>query len=159
MNERSKDRFSPPAVGGVTLLSVFAILCLTIFALLSLSTIQANGRLADASAQAMIDYYNADTKAEEILARLRGSELPGNAEALPDNDTLNGIHVNGNIYSYLCKISDTQNLEVSVQLNGADYTILSWKTVPAGEWKADNNLYVWDGETETNSNVHTKGKN
>ena len=38
-----KERFSPPAVGGVSLLVVFAVLCLTIFALLGLATVQASG--------------------------------------------------------------------------------------------------------------------
>lgn len=41
MNER--QRFSPPAVGGSSLLVIFAVLCLTVFAMLSLSTVQANG--------------------------------------------------------------------------------------------------------------------
>lgn len=35
---RNEQRFSPPAVGGISLLTVFAVLCLTIFALLSLTT-------------------------------------------------------------------------------------------------------------------------
>ena len=48
--------FSPPAVGGVSLLVVFAVLCLTVFALLSLTTVRADVRLADASAQAVSDY-------------------------------------------------------------------------------------------------------
>ena len=39
-----KERFSPPAVGGISLLAVFAVLCLTIFALLSLATVGADGR-------------------------------------------------------------------------------------------------------------------
>ena len=51
MNER--QRFSPPAVGGSSLLVIFAVLCLTVFAMLALSTVQANGRLSDASAEAV----------------------------------------------------------------------------------------------------------
>ena len=65
-----KESFSPPAVGGISLLVVFAVLCLTIFGLLSLATVQADGRLADASAQAVTDYYAADCEAQAILARL-----------------------------------------------------------------------------------------
>lgn len=47
-----EDRFSPPAVGGISLLVAFAVLCLTVFALLSLSTVQAQKRLSDASHKA-----------------------------------------------------------------------------------------------------------
>ena len=66
-----KDRFSPPAVGGNSLLVIFAVLCLTVFALLGLSSVQAGGRLSDASAQAVTAYYEADCRAEEILSSLR----------------------------------------------------------------------------------------
>ena len=53
---REKERFSTPAAGGTSLLVVFAVLCLTVFALLSLATVQADERLAMASAQAVKDY-------------------------------------------------------------------------------------------------------
>ena len=36
-----EHRFSPPAVGGSSLLISFAVLCFTIFALLALETVQA----------------------------------------------------------------------------------------------------------------------
>lgn len=58
MSERR--RFSPPTVGGSSLLVIFAVLCLTVFALLSLSTVQADGRLSQTSAEAAQAYYAAD---------------------------------------------------------------------------------------------------
>ena len=66
MDER-RDSF-PPAVGGSSLLVIFAVLCLTVFALLGLATVQANSRLSDASAQTVSGYYAADCQAETILA-------------------------------------------------------------------------------------------
>ena len=68
-------KFSPPTVGGVSLLVVFAVLCLTVFALLGLTTVQADRRLADASIKAISDYYAADCEAQAVLARLRAGEL------------------------------------------------------------------------------------
>ena len=44
MDER-RDSF-PPAVGGSSLLVIFAVLCLTVFALLTLSTAAADSRLS-----------------------------------------------------------------------------------------------------------------
>ena len=70
------DRFSPPAVGGISLLVAFAVLCLTVFALLSLSTVQAQSRLADASLETVAQYYAADAEAVRILALLRSGESP-----------------------------------------------------------------------------------
>ncbi|MEG0780884.1 MAG: hypothetical protein RR426_09800, partial [Oscillospiraceae bacterium] len=71
-----KSEFSPPAVGGSSLLVIFAVLCLTVFSLLALSTVEANGRLSLAMAQSVEDYYAADCAAEEILSRLRAGEVP-----------------------------------------------------------------------------------
>ena len=48
-----EKRFAAPAVGGSSLLVIFAVLCLTVFALLGLSTVRADGRLSDASAKAV----------------------------------------------------------------------------------------------------------
>ncbi|MCI5499950.1 MAG: hypothetical protein MR419_10575 [Clostridiales bacterium] len=130
---RNEQRFSPPAVGGISLLTVFAVLCLTIFALLSLTTVQANGRLSEAAAQATTNYYAADCQAQEILARLRAGEVP------------EGVKQRGDLYTYVCPISSTQELRVAVQVQGTDYTVLQWQTSPTGVWKTDNSLDLWDG--------------
>lgn len=82
MAERKKEGMAPPALGGSSLLVAFAVLALTVFALLSLSTVQADVRLADASAQAVEDYYAADCQAQEILARLRNGETVEGVESI-----------------------------------------------------------------------------
>lgn len=133
MDRARRAKFSPPAVGGVSLLVVFAVLCLTVFALLSLTTVRADVRLADASAQAVGNYYAADCQAQEILARLRGGELP------------DGVTLEVGVYSYTCPISDTQELQVEVLIDGAEYEILRWQAAAAGGWEIDEGLEVWDG--------------
>lgn len=130
MNER---RSSSPAVGGSSLLVIFAVLCLTVFALLGLSAVQANGRLSDASTQAVSGYYMADCQAEAILARLRTGEMP------------EGVTVSDGLYTYQCSISDTQTLVVEVRLDGADWTVLRWQAVSTADWESDETLSVWDG--------------
>lgn len=134
---RDKKRISPPAIGGISLLVAFAVLCLTIFALLSLATVRPNLRLADASVEGVTDYYAADLEAQAILARLRAGER------------VDGVTVNGAVYSFICPISDTQNLEAAVLLDGADYRILRWQAVPSQSWQADETLDIWDGDGTT----------
>lgn len=130
-------RFTPPAVGGSSLLVIFAVLCLTIFALLGLGTVQADQRLSDASAEAVYGYYAADCQAEAILAQLRAGELPEGVTAL-----------SGDTYTYTCPISDTQVLEVEVRVTSADdYAVLRWQAVSDAQWQPDTGLEVWDGET------------
>lgn len=136
MPVKKEERFSPPAVGGISLLVVFAVLCLTVFALLALTTVQADTRLADASAKAVSDYYAADCQAQEILARLRAADWPQDVE----------IGAAGEVVSYAVPISDTQELQVEVRIEpDGGYTILRWQAVPTGEWEGDESLDIWDG--------------
>lgn len=128
-----KRRFSFPAVGGSSLLVIFAVLALTIFALLSLSTVQADGRLGEQSVRAVAGYYEADCQAEEILARLRQGERP------------EGVELRGGIYCYSCPISPTQALEVEVRLDGTGYIIERWQVVSTVQWQPEDSLSVWDG--------------
>ncbi len=121
------------AVGGSSLMSIFAVLCLVCFALLSISTVQSQKNLSEASAQAVADYYRADTQAEEILAMLRRGEVPAQVER------------DGDVYRYVCPISQNQQLEVEVLLEGEACTVQRWQAVSTLEWTSDDALNVWSG--------------
>lgn len=128
-----KRRFSPAAVGGSSLLVIFAVLCLTVFALLALSTVQADGRLSQKTAQAVAEYYDADCRAEEIFARLRAGEVP------------EYVTQNGGIYTYACPMSDTQRLCVKVRREENGWRVLCWQVQSVVDWENDEFLNVWDG--------------
>ena len=136
----NRSRFSPPMVGGSSLLVIFAVLCLTIFALLGLSTVQADGRLSDASAEAVAAYYAADYQAEEVFARLRSGEFPGDIAVTVDTTP------EGSLYAYACPISDVQTLGVELLEADGTWTVLSWKMVSTADWAPDDTLDLWDGD-------------
>lgn len=131
-----KKTDAPAPVGGSSLLVIFAVLCLAVFAVLSLSSVRAEGRLSEASAEAVRAYYLADCEAEEILAQLRAGNVP------------DGVTTEGNRYRYECVVSDTQKLSVEVEADGDAYRILRWQTEAVGQWQAEDELQVWDGSTE-----------
>lgn len=131
---QQRDHLSAPATGGISLLTVFAVLALTVFALLSLSTVRADERLSLASAQAVRDYYAADNGAQEILARLRAGEVPLD------------VTIDGGIYSYAVPISENQELQVELLVEGSIYTVLKWQAVSLGDWEeVEGELDLWDG--------------
>ena len=132
--DRNEQKTSAPMIGAASLLVIFAVLCMTVFALLGLSAVRADGRLSDVRAEAVADYYTADSRAEEILAQLRRGEMPG------------GVRLSEGIYTYSCPISDTQALEVEARLEGDGYQILRWQTVSTLDWQIDEKLPVWDGQ-------------
>ena len=127
-----KERISPPAVGGCSLLVIFAVLCLTVLALLSLSTVQAEKRMADAAAEAVTDYYAADLQAQEVFARLRAGE------------TVSGVQVEENLYRYSCIVSEHQILEVTLEKEGDTWRICRWQ-VRADPGEITETLPVWKG--------------
>ncbi|WP_322170467.1 hypothetical protein [Acutalibacter caecimuris] len=133
-DREGKHGFSPPALGGSSLLVVFAVLSLTVFALLSLSTVRADQRLGDASAKAVSDYYAADAQAQEILARLRLGEVPA------------GVAETAEGYAYACPISGTQALQVELRANAGNVEILRWQVISTVEWEGSDDMVVWDGE-------------
>ena len=125
---------APVTVGAASLLTVFAVLCLDIFALLTLSTVSANERLSEASRASVEAYYAADCRAEEILAEIRAGKTP------------EGVTLSGDIYSYTCPISETQALAVTVRAEGGNYEILRWQAVSTVDWAGDDSLPIWDGK-------------
>ena len=131
-NPDTKRRFLPPMVGGSSLLVIFAVLCLIVFTLLTLSTVQANRRLSEASIQAVTDYYEADRQAEMIFAQLRSGQLPPQVEKqrLSKDFPLPGTSIHtGDLYTYSCSISDSQILVVELHRDHGDWTVLRWQAV------------------------------
>ena len=123
-----------PTVGGSSLVVTFAVLCLTVFALLGLSTVRADQRLADVSARSVENYYEAELQAETILAQLRSGVIP------------EGVEKDGSIYRYACPVSDTLALQVEVRVEGTRWEILCWRTVATAEWTESDSLNVWNGQ-------------
>lgn len=131
--DRAEQKVQSPMVGGSSLLVIFAVLCLTVFALLGFSTVQADRRLEQISVQAVEDYYAADTQAERILAQLRNGQTPA------------GVQLRDGVYSYCCRISDNQAIQV--QVRAEDWKVLRWQSVSTIHWTESDSLQVWDGES------------
>ena len=122
-----KGAFSFPAVGMISLLVIFAVLCLAVFSVLALSTAQADVRLSRQTRESVLGYYQAELEANRTLAQLRQAGERGD-------------------FTFRCPISDTQALEVEARLEGDGYQILRWQTVSTLDWQIDEKLPVWDGQ-------------
>lgn len=129
-----KHRF--PAIGASSLLVIFAVLCLVVFALLSVATVQADIRLSGSMQAAVVGYYTADAQAEQILSQLRRGEIPA------------GVTQENGIYRYRCAVSGNQVLEVAVKITNDYYKILRWQLLPTGDWQPEDTLPVWQGGSQ-----------
>ena len=133
-NEMNKRAGIPAPVGGSSLLVIFAVLCLTVFALLGLATVTADKRLADKHYEAVRAYYKADEEAERTLGEIRHGNVPSD------------VTVEGNRYSYSCAMSDTQELCVVVEVEGDTYSVLQWKVAQTKEWVPDESMNLLEIE-------------
>lgn len=121
------------AMGLSALIVIFAVVAMALFSTLSVSSAMAQKRLGEKTREPIVQYYEADSQAQEILARLRAGEMP--PEATQDGD----------IYTYRCAIGENRHLAVQVQLTGEDYRIICWQ-VCTDTWQTDEQLPVWKGE-------------
>jgi hypothetical protein len=133
MREKNENSF-PAITGASSLLVIFCVLCLTVFALLSLSTVSSDHRISEENAKALTAYYDADSEANEVLAELRGGSVP------------EGVTLADGAYEYSCTVSDTQMLKVRVRIEGTEYEILQWQTVSTYDWEPDMDLPVWQDQ-------------
>lgn len=115
--KKNRKHLSPPVVGGISLLVIFSVLCLTVFSLLTISTALAEKRLSDVSANAVSAYYSADLEAERIFASIRRGEIP---------DT---VTVTENCYSYTTSITETLSLQVELLYENGRWIVLQWRSV------------------------------
>ncbi|MDD6816017.1 MAG: hypothetical protein PUE84_06195 [Firmicutes bacterium] len=144
-NDWERKGFS--AIGECSLITVFTVLCMSIFAVLSISSVQADCRLAEQSYAAVQARYAADCRAEEILNSLRRGTIPNGVTCISEN---NGKPEENTTFIYSCPVSDTQELEVKVSINKekSEYEILRWKIVSTISWESEDTLNLWDGEAE-----------
>ena len=114
---KNTNRIEPPTFGASSLLLIFASLCLTVFVLLTLSTVQADRKLSVVSANIVSDYYKADLEAEEIFSMLRAGIVPET------------VRVDQNRYYYSCYVSPTQSIAVELSYENGIWSVLRWQSV------------------------------
>lgn len=120
--------------GGTSLMVIFAVLCLTVFAIMALSTVLADKRLSDAYAAGVEAHYAAEAEAHKTVAALRAGELP------------DGVAEDGGEYIFSVPVSDTKTLFVKAQLEGNKcVSFITTEAYTAG-WSPDDRLELWTAD-------------
>jgi len=128
------EKISPPFVGATTLLVIFGVLCMSVFALLSLSTALAEKRLVDSFLGNIESYYQAEYQAQITFAQLRKGE------------ELDNVEKKDNIYTFSQAITPMQKLQVEVENTDKKRRIIRWQNVPIDD-AFEEDINLWDGET------------
>jgi hypothetical protein len=133
-------------VGSASIVLIFAVLCLTVFALISLSSVKNDKALTDSNVKLVKAYYEADTLAECILADIMSGGL---------QETVRGIEITtgfdmdifADTVSFDVPILNDKVLHVAAAFGFDGTEILIWSMRDLREWhENEDHLPVWDGE-------------
>ena len=133
-------------VGSASIVLVFAVLCLTIFSLITYVVAGNEKALTDAKAELVTGYYEADAAAELILAEIL------NADSIPEKVQGVGIYsgwdekLGAETTYFHYPVSDIKALYVNVLIRDDSFDILSWRMYDTDDWEIDDSVNVWTGE-------------
>jgi len=133
-------------VGSASIVLVFAVLCLTIFSLITFVVASNDKALVDVKVELVTGYYEADALAERILIDIfTNGVYPQTSQGVNVytkwNDDL-GIDT----AYFFCYISEVKALYVNIAIYDDSYDILSWRMYDIDDWEADTSINVWSGE-------------
>jgi len=133
-------------VGSASIVLVFAVICLTVFSLITLIVASNDKALVEAEVRRITGYYNADTQAEYILSELLAADtLPSSVRGV-DIMTQWSEELGMETTYFFCPISNITALYVELALRGDSFDILSWRMWNTDEWEFDDSINVWSGE-------------
>lgn len=168
MSKDNKRSYPGIQIGTSFMLIVFVILCLVVFATLSLSGSLRDYEYSRKAAQKTTDYYNACSSAEETIGEIDAVLQDAKRDAQSDEDylknavenlsQLQGIEVESEnettTISFEEEINDTQKLLVSLKLeeemstDDGLYRIVTWKESPAKSWEEKTTLPVLGSDND-----------
>jgi hypothetical protein len=144
-------------IGGVTLLTVLLVLCLTLFSVLALSSAQADRRLSEKNAAMVTAYYEVDNMTVRMMSQAEqiwpaGDARPALSEFTsrlkPDFDVYIEPEGDGLLFSAEIPVMETQRLQLSLRLtsgmNQERWEVRSWRLLPPEQNEADIAfLHLW----------------
>lgn len=152
--KKQSPSLSGPVAGGSSVIMILAVLCLTVFAALTITASESERNSALIYAESVKNYYKADLKASRFTAALMSAantedikQLTENSGAVVEEKTDNNGTVILNIV-YQTEIDENQLLEVRLKAspagkNGVRIDILQWTPVFCDEWSPHNGLNLY----------------
>ena len=132
-------------IGSSSIVLVFSVLCLAIFAVISLMPAMTEQTLIERELELVRSFYAADTLAEKVLAEiLSADEVP---------ESFMGIEIFGywdfdlmaEVVDFSIPITDYREVYVTVIIEDDSYKILNWYIRNVAEWETETFLNVWQG--------------
>ena len=148
--DNKKTNMGGMSIGITTIVVIFALLSLTIFAVLSISTSAQEQKLAEKYATSVSEYWLADyrcSETAELFCELWESGADETLMTLAAEECSAQLTFEGGAVdiAFFEEISNGSGISVKLRLD-ENLTILEWKTVTDYVWSPDDKLNVWMGD-------------
>lgn len=147
---RKKKEYPSVQLGSSLMLVILLVLCLTVFATLSLVSALRDNKYSTKSAEKTYNYYQADAEANRILAEISTRLQQG--DKLDDLDVTLSTDTKETTVQYQVPVSEQKLLSVTLLLHDKAtsdseyYTIAEWKEIATSDWKANTTLPVFGSD-------------
>jgi len=132
-------------VGSASIILVFAVLCLTVFSLITFVVASNDKTLVEREAALVTSFFRGDALAESIVAEILSSdEMPSESHGI-DIHSQWIWQTNAHIVTFSAPISDNLALLVRMAVHSDTYEIMVWRMYNSHEWQYDASLNVWPG--------------
>ena len=141
-------------VGSASIVLIFAVLCLTIFTMISYASAMADEVLIRREVDLVKNFYAADVLAEQVLHEILISEgTPDNVLGI-EIDSYWDMMLWAERVSFIVPISETNELYVVVVIGEHSYEILTWRMQLIGEWEPFFEWNLWQGFDEEDGGLN-----
>lgn len=151
-----KTSYPPVNIGASLMLVIFIILCMVVFAVLSLSSALKDLDYSEKNALRTSSYYEASNRAEELLAQIDTilAETPSREERIQKLQTFENVTAAEEgfelVVTYSVPIDEDEILQITLAAPfqtpethvSQRYTIRSWTQCSAAEWTGTQSLPV-----------------
>ena len=136
--------------GAASIVLVFAVLCLSIFAVVSFVPALREDALITREVERVAAFYAADAGAERILAQLLAADTtPEYIDGVRIYSEMDWDTFYYNVW-FAYPMNDTLELYVHLAMDwiADSYTLREWRVVHIGAWDTDSTLNVWQGTAD-----------
>jgi len=145
-------------IGGVTLLTVLLVLCLTLFSVLALSSAQADRRLSEKNAASVTAYYETENQIYQMMRQIEGMWPAGNRRPIASDVEIRlvskydvQVEAEGDglvVYAEM-SVMETQTLQIEAYIgpdgNDGRWEIRQWQLLPPEQDESDIGfLNLWE---------------
>ncbi len=158
MASEKEKRFNGIQIGIPSLVVIFAVLCLVVFAVLSLMSAISEKHLQERSIAATEAYYEADVLCEEHLAEIDEILVKERGQAVSEGNYKERLNARlrsmydstSDLISFSEKINENMILHVELKVlpMGSEnrYKLLKWQEENISDYEVDQSMPVWTGE-------------